>query len=132
MASPNLTGRDTTPGTPKSKSIPGTPKFMPSSGSTRSPTPTMPQRPTTPGTPRKVPAAIIAAAMAISTVSPQTPNPSIKRLSSRGKVLLAEGATTDVPPVPYPPPLVIPQRISSKAYFPSPPLDPSTSTAAAI
>ncbi|KAF9342914.1 hypothetical protein BGX26_006624, partial [Mortierella sp. AD094] len=79
----------------------------------------------------KVPAAIIAAAMAISSVSPQTPNPLVKRLSSRGKVLSAEGAATDVPPFPYPPPPVIPQRIASRAYFPWPPLDPSTSTVAA-
>ncbi|KAF9164822.1 hypothetical protein BGX21_000785 [Mortierella sp. AD011] len=223
-ASPLLSARDATPGTPKMKSAPSTPKFIPSSGPSVS-------RPTTPATPRKgasrrgsvsnslsmpspalqgmrfsastqsslplppgvspsprpsfryvpveyltptttpkmspmilpspsglastptslpptpplpspplsyssatgptihasakVPPAIIAAAMAISNGS-QASNPLIKRMSSRGKVVLAEGTSTSVPPVPYPLPPAIPQRIASKSYFPPPPIGPSS------
>ncbi|KAF8967998.1 hypothetical protein BGZ46_010946, partial [Entomortierella lignicola] len=55
--SPLLSGRDTAPGTPKTKSLLGTPKLQPSSSSgaaTEPTTPTVLNRPNTPGTPKKV------------------------------------------------------------------------------
>ncbi|KAF9109106.1 hypothetical protein BGX27_007986 [Mortierella sp. AM989] len=73
----------------------------------------------------KVPADIIAAALAITSVSSKS-----KRISSHSKAS-SEGSTNPIPEVKYLPPPPVAQKTVPAPHLPSPPLDPSAPTAAA-
>ncbi|KAF9946467.1 hypothetical protein BGZ70_003209, partial [Mortierella alpina] len=87
----------------------------------------------------KIPADILAAALALSNNNynnGMVPSSSSSSLSSskrksRSRVFQTEEAVPPVPTITYPPPLNAVQAPTAKKPYPTPPLDPSTSSAAA-